>query len=290
MQEIMLPILQSALGVFTFSFAWFFGKDIVTHKQSMNNTTSWPTFGVVGMLINFFDALGIGSFAPTTAVFKFGKMVPDRIIPGTLNVSMTLPVIVEAYVFTTIIRVEPITLCAMIASAVVGAVFGASIVSHLPERKIQLGMGGALFIVALTFIAGLLDLMPVGGDAIGLNGTSLLIGVVGNLILGALMTIGIGLYAPCMALVYALGMSPRVAFPIMMASCAFLMPAAGIKFIKEQAYDMKSSIIISFTGIVGVLIAAYLVKELPLTVLKWLVVVVILYTSATMTRSALKKP
>ena len=115
-----------------------------------------------------------------------------------------------------------------------------------------------------------------------------MIGIVGNLILGALMTIGIGLYAPCMALVYALGMSPRVAFPIMMASCAFLMPAAGIKFIKEQAYDMKSSIIISITGIFGVLIAAYVVKELPLTMLKWLVVVVILYTSAIMIRSAVK--
>ena len=289
MQELMLPILQSALGIFTLSFAWVFGRDVVTHKERMANATSWTAFGAVGMLVNFFDTLGIGSFAPTTALFKFGKMMPDRIIPGTLNVSMTIPVIVEAYVFTTIIRVDPITLCSMIAASVVGAVLGAGIVSHLPEKKIQLAMGGALFIVAITFVVGLLGLMPVGGEAIGLTGTALIIGVAGNLVLGALMTIGIGLYAPCMALVYALGMSPRVAFPIMMSSCAFLMPAAGMKFIKEQAYDMKSSIMITISGVIGVFIAAYLVKELPLTILKWLVVGIILYTSATMIRSALKK-
>ena len=129
--------------------------------------------------------------------------------------------------------------------------------------------------------------MPVGGEAIGLTGVPLVIGVVGNLILGALMTIGIGLYAPCMALVYALGMSPKVAFPIMMASCAFLMPAAGIKFVKEQAYDMKASVAITFAGVVGVLIAAYIVKELPLDILKWLVVVVITYTSITLLKAGM---
>jgi uncharacterized membrane protein YfcA len=288
MQGIVLQIMQGALGIFTLAFVGVFCKDIVANRKNMTSTSSWTSLGFVGLVVNFFDALGIGNYAPSTAIFKFCKMVPDRIIPGTLNVAMTIPVIVEAFIFTTIIKVEPLTLCTMIIASIIGAVFGAGIVARLPEKKIQLGMGCSLFIVALIFIAGLTGVMPVGGEAIGLTGTALVIGIVGNLILGALMTIGIGLYAPCMALVYALGMSPRVAFPIMMASCAFLMPAAGIKFIKEQAYDMKSSIIISITGIFGVLIAAYVVKELPLTMLKWLVVVVILYTSAIMIRSAVK--
>jgi uncharacterized membrane protein YfcA len=176
----------------------------------------------------------------------------------------------------------------MLASATLGAVLGAGIGSKLPEKKIQLGMGIALLIVALIFIAGLFNLMPVGGDAIGLTGTKLVIGVVGNFILGALMTIGIGLYAPCMALVYALGMSPRVAFPIMMGSCAFLMPAASIKFVQEGAYDRKASVAITIAGSLGVLVAAYLVKSMPLTLLKWLVVFVIIYTAITMLRSAMR--
>jgi uncharacterized membrane protein YfcA len=184
--------------------------------------------------------------------------------------------------------VDPITLVAMIAAAAIGAVIGAGIVANLPEKKIQMGMGVSLLVVAFVFLAGLLHIMPVGGSAIGLTGGALIIGIVGNLILGALMTIGIGLYAPCMALIYALGMSPKVAFPIMMASCAFLMPAASMKFVKEGAYDIKASIAITIAGSVGVLIAAYIVKELPLEILKWLVVFVIIYTAITMIRSALK--
>ncbi|MCS4468607.1 TSUP family transporter [Clostridium botulinum] len=149
-------------------------------------------------------------------------------------------------------------------------------------------MGTALIIVALVMLAGKLNLMPAGGDAVGLHGAKLIIAIIGNFILGALMTLGIGLYAPCMALVYSLGMSPKVAFPIMMGSCAFLMPAASLKFIKEGAYDRKASMAITVFGLVGVFIAYYLVKSLPLNILTWLVIVVIIYTSAMMFKSASK--
>jgi uncharacterized membrane protein YfcA len=92
-----------------------------------------------------------------------------------------------------------------------------------------------------------------------------------------------------MALVYALGMNPRAAYPIMMGSCALLMPWASLKFIKEASYDPKAAIGLTGLGIIGVLIAAYIVKSLPLNVLKWVVVVVILYTSVMMFRSVKKK-
>lgn len=283
----MLQAVLSALGLLTLGFSYYFVKDTVKNKHTFSNA-SFATLSVVGFIVNFFDTLGIGSFAPTTALFKLFKLVPDRLIPGTLNVSMTIPVVLEAFIFMTVIKVEPITLISMLAAATLGAVLGAGIVAKLPEKKIQLGMGIALLVVAFVFVAGLLGLMPVGGEAIGLTGSKLIIGVVGNFILGALMTIGIGLYAPCMALVYALGMSPRVAFPIMMGSCAFLMPAASIKFVQEGAYDRKASVAITIFGSLGVLIAAYIVKSLPLTLLKWLVVFVIVYTAITMLRSAMK--
>ncbi len=156
------------------------------------------------------------------------------------------------------------------------------------RKKVQFGMGVALIIVALVMLAGQLKLMPAGGDAVGLQGVKLIVAIIGNFILGALMTLGIGLYAPCMALVYALGMSPKVAFPIMMGSCAFLMPAASLKFVKEGAYDRKASMAITIFGLVGVFIAYYLVKSLPLDILKWLVIVVIIYTAAMMFNSASK--
>jgi len=177
----------------------------------------------------------------------------------------------------------------MLVSAVAGSVLGAGIVAKLPEKKIQFTMGVALFITAGFLVAKALGYMETTGEVIGLEGSMLAIGVSANFVLGALMTAGIGLYAPCMALVAMLGMSAKTAFPIMMGSCAMLMPVAGLKFIKEGAYNRRASFAISITGVIGVLIAAFIVKSLPMEYLRWLVVLVVVYTASLMLRSALKK-
>ena len=175
----------------------------------------------------------------------------------------------------------------MLLSATAGAVLGAGIVAKLPVRKIQLTMGFALLVTAFFMLSGQMSWIQGGGEAIGLTGLKLALAIGANFILGAFMTVGIGLYAPCMALVYALGMSPLVAFPIMMGSCAFLMPPASAKFIKEGAYNRKASVSMAIPGIIAVLIAAFLVKSLPLNTLRWVVIVVIIYTSLIMFKSAL---
>ena len=114
----------------------------------------------------------------------------------------------------------------------------------------------------------------------------LVVAVAGNFLLGALMTLGIGLYAPCMILVSLLGMSETTAFPIMMGSCAFLMPVGSLQFIRERAYSLRAALGLALGGIPGVLIAAYIVKSLPLVTVRWLVIVVVLYTAITMLYSA----
>lgn len=283
----MVTIVLVVLGFITVNFAIIFFKDYFkTSKKGQLEKGSFLGFGIIGFITNFFDTLGIGSFAQITALLKGFKLTDDRKIPGTLNVSCTIPIVVEAFIFITVIKVEPITLFSMIAAATLGAVLGSKFVSKLDEKKIQIGMGIALLLVAFVMLAGQLKLMPIGGDAIGLTGIKLIIAIVANFILGALMMLGIGLYAPCMALVFALGLSPQIAFPIMMGSCAFLMPAASVNFVREAAYDRKASMAITIFGSIGVLIAAYIVKELPLNILKWLVIVVILYTSVMMFKSA----
>ncbi|WIF94017.1 sulfite exporter TauE/SafE family protein [Caminicella sporogenes] len=280
-----ITTVLSALAAFGAWFAAVFVKDFMKHKDNLEDN-SWVKVTSIGFVTNFFDTLGIGSFAPTTALLRAFKQVHDRVIPGTLNVSCTLPVIVEAFIFIKVIQVEIVTLISMIAAATIGAWIGAGIVSKLPEKKVQITMGIALFITAFLMFAGQMKWMPGGGEAIGLTGGKLIIGIIVNFILGALMTAGIGLYAPCMALVYMLGMSPKVAFPIMMGSCAFLMPVASVKFVKEGAYDRRASMGITLGGIVGVIIAAYIVKSLPLNALRWIVIGVILYTSVTLIKSA----
>lgn len=288
----MLTLLRGILAAFTAFFAFTFGKDLVKASKEGNlEEQSVVKAGITGFVTDFFDTLGIGSFAPTIAMSKVLKLnIPDKQMPGTLNVCHTIPVVIEAFIFTTVIEVDSLTLIALIGAAVVGSYIGAGIIAKMDERIIQLVMGIALAITAvLMFLAHpAVNLMPGGGDATGLTGASLAIGVVGNFILGALMTAGIGLYAPCMAMVYFLGMSPTVAFPIMMGSCAMLMPIASTKFIKEQAYSKKASLAITLGGTVGVFIAAFGVSNMPMDLLKALVVLVIAYTSFTMLKSVAK--
>jgi uncharacterized membrane protein YfcA len=177
----------------------------------------------------------------------------------------------------------------MIASAVAGSYFGAGVVCRWSRRTIQLGMGAALLAAATLMLLSQLKLLPGGGDLLKIEGARLALGLTGNFMLGALMTVGVGLYAPCLILVSLLGMNPTAAFPIMMGSCAFLMPVASTRFIKAEKYDPKAALGFLIGGIPAVLIAAFIVKSLPLGVVRWLVIVVVIYTATSMLRTALRE-
>ncbi len=280
----MIKFIWISLVILTVWYSVVLIKDFLKHKNNLE-PVSWLKTSIIGFVVSFFDTLGIGAFAPQTALLKFTKQTEDRLLPGTLNVANTLPVMIQALIFITVVEVEPITLILMLISAAAGAILGAGIVSKLPEQKIRLVMGFALLVTACFMFVGKMNWIKGGGVEIGLSNVKLLIAVIVNFILGALNTAGIGLYAPCMALVYALGLSPQVAFPIMMGSCAFLMPPASVKFIREGAYNRKASVSMAIPGMVAVLIAALIVKSLPLDILRWLVIVVIVYTSVVMLRA-----
>jgi uncharacterized membrane protein YfcA len=292
-----ITALLSALGVLTAIFIAGWAR-VVMAVRSLGDRGDSPASDArvpspamigIGAVTNFFDALGIGSFATTTAIWRFLKMVPDRVIPGTLNAGHTLPTITQAFIFTSLIPVHILTLFSMIAAAVAGAWLGAGVVSSWPRRNVQIGMGVALLGAATLMLMTQLALFPGGGDARGVRGGLLAIAVVGNFILGALMTLGIGLYAPCMILVSLLGMNPTAAFPIMMNSCAFLMPVGSLRFIREQSYSLRAALGLAIGGVPGVLLAAYVVKQLELSTVRWLVIVVVVYTAVTLLASAFSK-
>jgi uncharacterized membrane protein YfcA len=284
----MIQFIWLSLAILTIWYSTALFKDFTKHKNNLEKV-SWLKTGLIGFVVNFFDVLGIGAFAPQTALLKFTKQTEDRVLPGTLNVANTLPVLIQALIFITVIEVEPVTLLLMLVSAAAGALLGAGVVSKMSEKKIRIVMGFALLITAGFMFAGKMQWIQGGGTAIGLSGVKLTVAVAVNFLLGALMTAGIGLYAPCMAMVFALGLSPQVAFPIMMGSCAFLMPPASIQFIRQGAYNRKAAVAMAIPGCIAVLIAALLVKSLPLDTLRWLVILVIVYTSVVMLRSAYSK-
>jgi uncharacterized membrane protein YfcA len=278
-----IAILLALLWIIGIAFAIFWGYEVWRRGEF-----TWPTFlgVVVGFVTNFFDTLGIGSFAPTTSLFKFFRMAPDEKIPGTLNVGHALPTVTEALIYITVIGVDPLTLVSLIVASILGAWLGAGMVARWPRRNVQIGMGGALTAAAIIFLMQNLKVLPAGGNALGLTGGLLATGIAINFCLGALMTIGIGLYAPAIIMISLLGMNPRSAFPIMMGSCAFLMPIASVRFVKFDAYAFKAAIGLTIGGIPGVVIAAYIVKSMPLEAVKWLVIAIVAYAAFTMLRSA----
>ena len=279
-------VLLAALASLGAFFAWSWFRIERGHVKLGIAIGGGALRASIGFVTNFFDTLGIGSFAPTASIFKLRRLVSDELIPGTMNVGHTLPTLIQGLIFIGAVEVGATTLIAMIGAAVLGAWFGAGAVAAMPRRRIQIGMGAALLVAAALSVLMIAKLLPSGGTALQLNGGLLAVAIVANFILGALMTLGIGLYAPCLILVSLLGMNPIAAFPIMMGSCAFLMPVAALRFVREQKYDLRAALGLTLGGIPAVFLAAFVVRSLPLMWLRWLVVIVATYTAVIMLMSS----
>ncbi len=342
----MIAALFVALGILTVVFI------VVWYRETRANPKT-PDPGVpdaervaVGFVANFFDALGIGSFATTTSYYRFRKLIRDELIPATLNVGHCLPTITQAFIGIAVIAVDPVTLVLMIVTAVAGSWFGAAVVARMPRRAIQVGMGIALLVAAGFMFAKATQLMPSGavavgasdtvlrsagsqasdaiatvtsgtplelqdageqwskvtvpstgtegyvetksavGIVLGVSGLRLALAMVGSFLLGSIMPLGIGYYAPCMVLIALVGMNPRAAFPIMMGACAFLMPVAGMEFVRKNRHSQKASLGLALGGVFGSALALLVVKELNLKYVVWLVFVVVIYAGLSLLRTA----
>jgi uncharacterized membrane protein YfcA len=240
----------------------------------------------IAFVANFFDTLGIGSFATTTSMSKLWGVMPDEKIPGTLNVGYVLATVVQAVIFMTIIEVDFLTLISIIGAAVLGAFLGAGVVSGFNRRQVQIGMGTALLVASGLMVLSMSGQGPAPGEALGLTGPKLGIAVGISMVLGALMMLGIGFYGPCLIMISLLGMDPRVSYPIMMGACAFLMPSGSIQFIRKGSYDLRTAIAFLIAGPLAVLVAAPLVERLSIAYVRYLVLVVVLYTAVRMLMSA----
>ena len=259
----------------------------VARRRQLRERASWAD-GVIGAVTNFLDTLGIGSYAQITALFKLRGRPADELIPGTLNVGSTLPAFVGSLLFFGAIAVEPVLLASMVVSSGAGAWMGAGVVSRLPRRRIQLFMGVALIIAAVFFAMTAFGVLPPSGTAMGLSGWRFVIAVLANFAFGALMCIGIGNYAPSMVLLGLLGMHPIAAYPIMIGSDGVLIPVASLGFLRSGRFAHGVAVGLTLGGLAGTLLAFPLIKTIGehLALMRWLVIVVILYAAVSMLRSA----
>ncbi len=279
-------LLLSALGLLSTLFVWHWWRSLSGNREERLRPT--PLQLLIGFVVSFFDTLGIGSLATTTTLFKALRMVPDERLPGTMIVGLTLTVAAQAFIFIAKVDIDPMLLLLMISTALLGGWLGAGVVSRLPRRPIQVGMAMALLVAALFMTVSQLGRMPEGGTALTLGGGALWLALGVNLALGALIMLGIGNYGPTFVLLAALGMDPRAAFPIMMGSGAFAALIGSIAFVKRQRQVNQPALGLALGGIPGVVVAALVVTSLPITTLRWLVIVVVAYAAASMLKDAFK--
>ena len=282
-RAVLLTVL--VLTGIAFLLAW---RRAVSVRQ---DTGRWPSpiQLAIGFATDFFDTLGIGSFATTTAAYKLFKVVHDEHLVGTMIVGHSIPVVVQALIFIAAVRVDPIVLGSLIAVSVLGGWVGAGISARLPLRPIQITMAIGLIAAATFMMMSQLGLGPAGGTALTLPMGKLVFALVVTFILGILLMLGIGNYAPSLIIFSLLGMDPRAAFPIMMGSGALMAMAGGFRFIRAAKFDHRAALGLTLGGIPGVLVAGLVVKSLPLSVLRWMVVVVVIYAATMMLRSATKR-
>lgn len=283
--KILLALVVVVNGVFVFNFV----RDLLRHKEFLKEEPGNPIAMVVYATVVFLlSTFGISDFAIGTSLLPKFKWVSTERLPGTLNTECVVPVAVMALCYISVISCDPVTLIVAILCQVVGSYVSPRFVVKLPANKIKIGVCFGLIVVALIILAGKLGVYPSGGEATGFAGAKLVVFGALMFLYGALNNIGIGSYALTQATVYAMGLSPAVAFPIMMGACTFSVPVGSMQFIKLDSYSRKQTFFTSIFGCIGVLIAVFIVKSMDTELLKWIVLVVIVYSVVTMLMSMKK--
>ncbi len=280
----MLVALLVPLGLSILFFAFMLARAAIERRAV-------PRFEavVLGAVVSLFDTLGIGSFAPTTAWMKFRKLVPDRMIPPTLLVGLTPPAMTESVIFLILlgVMVDPVLLFGCAIAVLLGGLVGAPLVVRARVWVVQLVVAAGLILAAIAYAMTNLNLMPGGGNASALPLSLTIAAIIANFVFGILLNFGVGNYAPTLVMLSLMGMNPRLCFPIMAAGAALMGAGACVRHIQLGQIDFRVVIGLGIGGIPAVIIGAFLVKSMPLGMLRWLVIVVVLYAAFVMLKAAI---
>ena len=117
----------------------------------------------------------------------------------------------------------------------------------------------------------------------------MIVAIVANFGFGILANFGVGNYAPTLVMLSLMGMDPRLCFPIMAGGASLMGAGASVRHIGIGEVDLRIVLGLAIGGIPAVLVAAFIVKAMPVETLRWLVIVVVLYAAAVMARAALER-
>lgn len=248
---------------------------------------SWSAV-FAGFLANFLDTLGLGSFGVVIASDSHLKFLDERKLAGTLNYHAILPSMVQSLIFLQIVEIDILTVISLVFATCVGAYVSSLLVKNVPQQGIRQIMGSAFLGTAAIVFANQMGLLPLGGEAISLRGSSLIIGCVGMFFAGWLPSVGVGYYAPVQAFLFFLGMSPLAAFPIMATASALQQPVTALAFLKRNNVERNLAITLTLSAVFGVFIAAPLLTAVDKSTLRWLLFTMMLYNSFNIWRAYFK--
>lgn len=280
----MLTIILVTIGLASLYYAAVLARAAIAARAVPNLEALF-----LGGVVNFFDALGIGSFATTTAWMRFRQMVPDRLIPPTMLAGLTPPVLAESIIFLILlgVLVDPILLLGCSVATLAGGLVGAPLVAKARVWIVQLTVATGLILAATAYAMTNLNLFPGGGSATGLPPMQTAIAIAASFGLGLLANFGVGNFAPTLVLLSLMGMDPRLCFPIMATGGSLMGVGSGIRHIRIAQIDLRIVLGLALGGIPAVIVAALVVKSMPLELLRWLVLVVVLYAAVVLLRAAL---
>ncbi len=282
-KDYVLYVILIGIVIVNGLFAYRFFADYIKHREEAKKEPGNPyIMACSSFTLYFLSTFGISDFALSTAFYRAMKWVEDKKLPGTLNTQCVIPVAVMALAYINSIEVDIWTLVLCIVSQTLGSYILPRFVVKLPISVIRKVMGFSLFIATGFILLGKMNLFPLGGDATGLRGVTLWVTVALFAIFGAMNTIGIGSYPFTMVTILAVGLNPKIAFPIMMGACTFSVPVGSMEYVRLGQYSRKITLFSSIIGIFGVLLAVFVVKSMDTSTLQWLVAVVLVYSGANM--------
>ncbi len=259
--------------------------------RSAIKEAAWPRLETLGLgaVVCFFDTLGIGSFAPTTAWLKFRRLTLDRLIPPTILVGLTAGAVVESIIFLLKlgVKVDPVLLVGCVIACTTGGLIGAPLVHRTRVWIVQSIVAVGLTLAAIAYAMQNLNMFPGGGSASALPVALTILAIVANFGFGLLLNYGVGNYAPTLVILSLLGMDPHLCFPIMAGAAALMGATSSIRHINTGNLDLRVVIGLTVGGIPAVFVAAYFVIKLPIEYLRWGVIAVVVYAALIMFRAAM---
>lgn len=243
---------------------------------------------ISGIIAFAADALGLGSFAVNIALAELLGTFHDEELPALNNGAQVIPGVIESLFFMQLIDVDLVTLVTLVLGTCVGGLIGGSVVSRLSKQAIRLAM-----ICCFTLIIGLLlcrqfDIFPIGGTLTALHSWKLAMGFGGMVLCGMLTSVGIGLFVMVQAVLFLLGVSPMVAFPIMTTAGAMQQPLTTLTFLQQDKIPLKKTLILSLAGCLGVIFVVLIFKNLTITWLHSLLLVIVTYNLFNIGRTYLR--